>query len=88
MGTLWSPDTCGCQIEYDNAGTLIAYRKRCPRHTAATYTDVLTENRTKNSEVEKVRAAKALSEGREVKAEEIPWSIDGSGRLTVDGKRR
>ncbi|MEK7180615.1 MAG: hypothetical protein AAB706_04015 [Patescibacteria group bacterium] len=63
--TLWSPDTCGCQIEYqwDDAvpqdqrtHTISSIVKSCPIHThhidkSAHFGDVLSENQSKNKAI-------------------------------------
>ena len=59
--TTWSPDTCGCEIEYDwdtevpqasRTHTLKQINKRCPAHSAGTLADeyaaVVDENTRKN----------------------------------------
>lgn len=59
--TTWSPDTCGCEIEYDwdtempqasRTHTLKQINKRCPAHAAGTeadeYAAVVDENTRKN----------------------------------------
>ena len=59
--TTWSPDTCGCRIEYDwdtevsqasRKHTLKQFVKRCPAHNTGTeadaYVAVVDENTRKN----------------------------------------
>ena len=59
--TTWSPDTCGCEIEYDwdtevpqasRTHTLKQINRRCPAHSAGTeaveYAAVIDENARKN----------------------------------------
>ncbi len=59
--TTWSPDTCGCRIEYDwdtevaqdsRTHTLKQFVKRCPAHSTGTevvaYAAVTDENTRKN----------------------------------------
>lgn len=50
---LWSPDTCGCQIEYDSSLNYIQTVKACSKHSSVSGTaqhlvDVLAHNRKKN----------------------------------------
>lgn len=51
--TQWSPDTCGCVVEYDDNISVVAVIKKCPKH-ATTPNDVnhlatvLAHNRKKN----------------------------------------
>jgi hypothetical protein len=63
--TLWSPDTCGCQIEYswddsidvkDRVHTCVSIRKKCEKHTHLNdkhehFKQVLKENQDKNKGV-------------------------------------
>jgi hypothetical protein len=52
--TRWHPDTCGCEIEYDDDIKVVAIHKKCAKHgataDAVTHLDiVLSHNRRKNA---------------------------------------
>ena len=63
--TTWRPDTCECVLTYsgstDKSGELelVSYENKCSAHTAledsSAYTQVLTENRSKNKIVNLVK---------------------------------
>lgn len=84
--TQWSPDTCGCVIEYE-ADTdrpekdvnLKRYVKTCPIHSMKPMDDVLAENRMKNHAVNEV----AKSEDK--KPLDFRWSFDGNRILHIAG---
>jgi len=81
--TLWSPDTCGCSIEYSDDGnfTFLRTHKVCTRHAAvansATHlANVLAENQNKN----KAQAAMAA----DVPTARTGWAIDqNTGVITI-----
>lgn len=52
--TRWSPDTCGCVIEYDENINVVAVINKCPKHAgtdsnAVHLATVLAHNRKKNA---------------------------------------
>jgi hypothetical protein len=52
--TQWSPDTCGCEIEYDDDLKVVAVHKKCAKHAdtvddAIHFDTVLAHNRKKNA---------------------------------------
>ena|SRR5882762_9636240 len=52
--TRWSPDTCGCEIEYDDDLKVVEVFKKCAKHAhtsddATHFQTVLAHNRTKNA---------------------------------------
>ena len=52
--TRWNPDTCGCDIEYDDQIKVVAVHKKCAKHSSTpddnTHFDtVLAHNRKKNA---------------------------------------
>jgi hypothetical protein len=59
--TLWSPDTCGCQIEISDdpatRGQVIRHVKKCPDHQNSDHHDVLAENKQKNAALSALVAA-------------------------------
>jgi hypothetical protein len=66
--TLWSPDTCGCQIEYswddsvdakDRVHTCVSIRKKCEHHAYLMdkhkhHNEILKENQMKNKVITKI----------------------------------
>lgn len=85
--TLWSPDTCECQIEYqwddavaqeDRVHTVSRVLKACPIHDHhadidAHYEDVLKENQSKNKAIGLLVKTLPKLDGGE---NEIQWSFD------------
>jgi hypothetical protein len=81
--TQWSPDTCGCSINYSDDGsfTFSGSVTLCPRHaalanTAAHLSTVLAENQKKNN----ARTAMANA----VPTARTGWSVDqATGVVTI-----
>lgn len=50
--TRWTPDTCGCELEYDGDINHVASHRLCPKHAHLTggahLAEVLAHNRKKN----------------------------------------
>lgn len=92
--TLWSPDTCGCQIEYQwddsvpqdqrvhSVGTIV---KACPVHQHHTnkeahYQDVLDENQSKNKAIGLLlKTFKKLDGGQD----EIKWRFEADRSIVL-----
>ncbi len=78
--TRWSPDTCGCCIDY-NGGVFVATVRACPRHlgvanSAGHLTALLAENTKKNHAIAQIVSANALAGTK--------FSIDAAtGAMTI-----
>ena len=92
--TLWSPDTCGCQIEYEwddtvpqdqRTHTVSLIVKACPIHSHHTdisthYDDVLGENQSKNKAIGLlVKTFKKLDGGQD----EIKWRFEADRSIVL-----
>ena len=94
--TVWSPDTCGCVIEYEwddsipqeaRAHTVSKIVKSCPVHSQSiskekNYGDVLKENQDKNKAIGIIMERKPS-----VKVEDISFRYDSDRtlRLSIKG---
>ena len=68
--TIWQPDTCDCEIEYDELINLVEIRKRCKLHSVLDgelyFEDVLKHNRSF-----KIKVNEGLDENIMAKEEEV-----------------
>lgn len=93
--TRWSPDTCGCQLEYEwddavapesRKHSFKGVVQRCAEHagtpqTSELYDAVVDENTRKNYTVGDI--GDALSWATEQSLERINWAFDGSRVLQI-----
>jgi hypothetical protein len=92
--TTWSPDTCGCTLEYswddaepEDARTHSLSRvvHSCPAHPnlpeQELYAAVVNENKHKNKVFAEAKKAKP-----DLKYEDYEWSFDGKRKLKVSFK--
>lgn len=92
--TLWRPDTCGCEIEFEwddsdpaeaRAHGVSRVLKRCAAHGGhndeSCFNVVLEENRRKNRSLGLTKEKLGLSEDQ---ARKIGWSFDGDRVLHLD----
>jgi len=88
--TRWSPDTCGCVLEYewddalpnDQEPVLRKVVKRCSEHTEdgeALYNRVLQENRLKNQSIGELMRANP-----EIEHREYTWWFDTGRNLKIN----
>lgn len=91
--TRWSPDTCGCVLEYAWDDTLPADERvhtftvlvaKCPDHIALladqeTYDQVLSENTRKNHVLELARGIVI-----NIEREDYVWSFNAARRLRAE----
>lgn len=92
--TLWSPDTCGCQIEYewddsvsqeDRTHSVSNIVKACSIHNHHAekenhYADVLNENTSKNKAISLLVASIPKLDGGE---KEVKWSFDKNRNIVL-----
>jgi hypothetical protein len=86
--TQWSPDTCGCVVEYDDQINVVAVHKKCTKHAAtpddATHlATMLAHNRKKNAIL---NAIVAHVESTGAKAPKIAVTYDDNDDLRVVGE--
>jgi hypothetical protein len=65
--TQWSPDTCGCVVEYDDQINVVAVHKKCTKHAgtpddATHLATVLAHNRKKNAVRNAILAANGITD--------------------------
>lgn len=78
--TLWSPDTCGCQIEISDdpltLGQSVRHVKICQAHSNLGYghAKVLAENQLKN---------RSLDDAQTALSKPVDWSIASDTRQVV-----
>lgn len=88
MGTLWSPDTCGCQFETEADATrpegvrMVQVARACQDHPGlagqALYDAVLGENQRKNQSADELEQAVAPDS-----LVNFSWSFDAQRNLRV-----
>ena len=81
--TRWSPDTCSCVIDVkrddaDSNFSDLVYVKACPRHQSASASDVMSENKKKNINYNKVVRLVPDDLKRMV-----TWSVDREGKIKI-----
>jgi hypothetical protein len=87
--TRWSPDTCGCVIEYDDQVRVTAVVKKCTKHAGtkddATHLEtVLAHNRRKNAALD---AITSHIKGLGIDPASLPLSVfyNDADVLTISG---
>ncbi len=91
--TRWSPDTCGCVVDYEwndkqpgniRDHTLKTIVQFCPAHQglsdAEVFLAVFDENKRKNKTLKKAGELK----GAEIEPDAISWSFDQNRRLDIN----
>ena len=92
--TLWSPDTCGCSLEYSwddsvpqelRTHSISKVIKACPIHShhpdkESHYADVLSENQSKNKAVGLLVKTIAKLDGGQ---DEVKWRFDDKRDLIL-----
>jgi hypothetical protein len=86
--TLWKPDTCDCEVEYEWDDKIpaaertieVKAHKACPLHTTAAET--FADNQRKNQEVDAF-LNRLESDGKKATALDVAWELDDKRNLTI-----